>query len=158
MDKEIILALIAAADAAAAARRAKRVQRVVRTQSQLSGYLAKQEMNPLPPRLPSPACINAAVELRWLRTPVILEEGRVVSDGGQVDIGPGDVGQLRQLADDVVDHQPHEAQSLEVVGPGGEDLVQPLQVLPQAALHVPQRAGDLSGDKRNGCHTHKKRK
>lgn len=88
-------------------------------------------------------CLSGGGEVGRLHPPVILDESCLVGDPGQVGVGSGDVGQRCQLADDVVDHQPHEAQRLEVVGPGGEDLVQALQVLPEPRLHIPHRTRDL---------------
>lgn len=148
-DKEIIPALMAAA----AAGRADGVQRA--EEPIIAFRLFSPSGNEPPPPKHSPntnASTPAGVKLSRLRPPVILKEGRAVSDGSQVGVGLSDIGQRGQLADDVVDHQSHEAQGLEVVGPCGEDLVQPLQVLPQATLNVPQRAGDLSGEQQNGCH------
>lgn len=75
--------------------------------------------------------------------PVILDEGRARGDGAQVDVGLAQVGHGRQLPDDVVGHQPHEAQSLKVVGPRREDLVQTLQVPLEAPFGVSQRSRRL---------------
>ncbi|TNN78065.1 hypothetical protein EYF80_011819 [Liparis tanakae] len=54
-------------------------------------------------------------------------------------------GQAQQLFDHVVSHLLHELQGLHVVAPRGEDLVQPGEVLVQAALHAAHGSGHLQG-------------
>lgn len=60
----------------------------------------------------------------------------MISNGSQVNICFVDIGQSRQLSDDIVDHQLHEAQSLEVVSPRGKDFIQPFQVLFESSFHM----------------------
>ena len=89
---------------------------------------------------------NATGEMQWLHLPVILHEGCSFSNICQVHFDFADVWQSGQLADDVVYHQLHEAQRLEVVGARGEDLVQPRQVLFESRFHIAHRTCHLKNN------------
>lgn len=78
-----------------------------------------------------------------LHLPIILNEGCLVSNGCQVNIGAVDIWQSNQLAYDIVDHQLHEAQSLEVVSPCSKDFIKTFEVLFELRFHIAQRSGNL---------------
>ncbi len=78
-------------------------------------------------------------------TPVVLYLCRLISDDCQVHLCLLPVRQTKQLLDHIVGHLLHELQRLHVVAPRSEDLVQPCEVLVQAALHAAHGAGHLEG-------------
>lgn len=83
-------------------------------------------------------------------SPVVLHIRRLISDGCQVHFSLLPVGQAQQLFDHVVGHLLHELQGLHVVAPRGEDLVQPGEVLVQAALHAAHGACHLEDRRGRG--------
>ncbi|KAF3853834.1 hypothetical protein F7725_014522 [Dissostichus mawsoni] len=76
---------------------------------------------------------------------VVLHSCCLISDGCKVHFSLLPVRQAQQLFDHVVRHLLHELQGLHIVTPRGEDLVQPGEVLVQAALHAAHQAGGDSG-------------
>lgn len=79
-------------------------------------------------------------------SPVVLHAGCLLGHGGQVHLGFVPVGEAQELLDDVVGHLLHELQRLHVVAASGEDLVQPGQVLVEAAAHAAHGAAHLDRD------------
>lgn len=82
-------------------------------------------------------------ELLQLYLPVILNESCLVCNGCQVRLGFANVWQSSQLTDNIVKHQLHEAQRLEIVCPCTKDLIQAFQVLLESTFKVVKRSCNL---------------
>lgn len=101
-------------------------------------------------------CTALRMCVRLRSSPVVLYARRLISDGRQVHFGPIPVRQAQQLLDHIVSHLLHELQGLHVVAPRGEDLVQPCEVLVEAASHATHGARHLEGKGRQKWGRHER--